>query len=48
MVQYVKEMRDKTNDKKVFIQSFVHSLLGKDVKHKYGLDNMSVIFIDFV
>lgn len=48
MVDYVKEMREKYKDKKQFVEKFVDSLLGKSVKQQYGLDNMSVIFIDFV
>lgn len=48
MVDYIKEMRDKNKDKKQFVEKFVDSLLGKSVKQQFGLDNMSVIFIDFV
>ncbi len=41
-------MRDKYKDKKHSIEKFVDCLLGKTVKQQYGLDNMSVILIDFV
>jgi len=48
MVDYVKEFKDKYKDKKLCVEKFVDSLLGKSVKQHYGLDNMSAIFIDFV
>jgi len=48
MIDYMKEFKDKFKDKKACIENFVHSLLGKNCKQPYGLDNMSVIVIDFV
>ena len=48
MIDYIKEFKDKYKDKKVFIENFLQSLLGKNTKQMYGLDNMSVIFIDLV
>ncbi len=46
MIDYIKEYRDKYKDKKVFIEHFVQSLLGKHTKQPYGLDNMSLVVID--
>lgn len=48
MIDYIKEFRDKYKDKKAFIENFVNSLLGKTTKQPYGLDNMSIIVLDFV
>ena len=47
MIDYAKDLKDKYKDKKLFIEKFIDSLLGKSVKQPYGLDNMSAILIDF-
>lgn len=48
MIDHFMDFRSKHKDKKALIEAFVQSLLGKNVKQSYGLDNMSIIVLDFV